>query len=143
MNIENFVKYYSQIDNHSFGFFTFDFLTALTGLKHWIEEYFNFDKFRLHIGGYNTFPFFWPYYYDFGISGIAIMPFIIGFIISELHYFLHRNPNLIILTLNSVAFAVIMISFNSDPLTRLDMMFNFVVIVFAQFFFLKKFNLTF
>ena len=138
MNMENFVKYYSHIENHSFGFFTFDFLTALTGIKHWLAEYYNFQKFKMYIGGYNTFPFYWPYYLDFGITGLAIIPFIIGFIISEIYYYLHRNPGLIVLALTTVGFAVIMISFNSDPLTRLDMMFNFIVIVLAQFLFLNK-----
>ena len=138
MNLENFVKYYSHIENHSFGFFTFDFLTALTGIKHWVAEYYNFEKFRMYIGGYNTFPFFWPYYLDFGLAGLAIIPFIIGFIISEIYYYLHRNPSLVVLALTTVGFAVIMISFNSDPLTRLDMMFNFIVIVLAQFLFLNK-----
>jgi oligosaccharide repeat unit polymerase len=138
MSIENFAKYYSHINNHSFGFFTFDFLSALTGIKHWVEEYYNFDKFRLHIGGYNTFPFYWAYYYDFGIAGLALIPFIIGFVISEIYYYLHRSPNIIILTLFSIAFAVISISYSSDPLTRLDMMFNFSVIVFAQYYFWNK-----
>jgi len=138
MSIENFVKYYSQIDNHSFGFFTLDFISAITGIKHWIEEYYNFDKFRLHIGGYNTYPFYWAYYYDFGIAGLALIPFIIGYIISEIYYYLRRNPNIVILTLFSIAFAVMAISYSSDPLTRLDMMFNFSIIVFAQFLFWNK-----
>lgn len=138
MNIENFVKYYPKIENFAYGFFTFDFLTALTGIKHWLAEYYNLEKFRMYIGGYNTYPFFWPYYLDFGIAGLAIIPFIIGFIISEIYYYIHRNPNLVTLALTTVGFAVIMISFNSDPLTRLDMMFNFVVIVFAQYLFMKR-----
>lgn len=138
MNIENFVKYYPKIENFAYGFFTFDFLTALTGIKHWLAEYYNFEKFRMYIGGYNTYPFFWPYYLDFGIAGLAIIPFIIGFLISEVYYYLHRNPGLVVLTLATVGFAVIMISFNSDPLTRLDMMFNFIVIVLAQYFFIQK-----
>lgn len=138
MNIENFVKYYPKIENFAYGFFTFDFLTALTGIKHWLSEYYNFEKFRMYIGGYNTYPFFWPYYLDFGIAGLAIIPFIIGFIISEIYYYIHRNPNLVTLALTTVGFAVIMISFNSDPLTRLDMMFNFIVIVLAQFLFVNK-----
>ncbi len=138
MNIENFVKYYSHIENHSFGFFTFDFLTAMTGIKHWVAEYYNFEKYKMYIGGYNTYPFYWPYYLDFGITGLAIIPFIIGFMISEIYYYLHRKPSLVVLALTTVGFAVIMISFNSDPLTRLDMMFNFIVIVLAQFLFLNK-----
>jgi oligosaccharide repeat unit polymerase len=138
MNIENFVKYYPKIENFAYGFFTFDFLTALTGIKHWVAEYANLEKFRMYIGGYNTYPFFWPYYLDFGIAGLAVIPFAIGFIISEVYYYLHRNPSLVVLTLATVGFAVIMISFNSDPLTRLDMMFNFTVIVLAQFLFVNK-----
>ena len=98
----------------------------------------NFEKFKMYIGGYNTYPFYWPYYLDFGIAGLAIIPFIIGFIISEIYYYLHRNPGLVVLALTTIGFAVIMISFNSDPLTRLDMMFNFIVIVLAQFLFLNK-----
>jgi oligosaccharide repeat unit polymerase len=140
MNLENFVKYYSEIVAHSYGSFTFEFLTNGIGVSSLIADYFNFDKFRLHIGGYNTFPFYWPYYYDFGITGLALIPFIIGFIISNIYYNLHRNPNMVTLTLYAVAFAVIVISYTSDPLTRLDMMLNFVVIVVAQFFIINNRN---
>jgi|WetSurMetagenome_2_1015567.scaffolds.fasta_scaffold38630_2 oligosaccharide repeat unit polymerase len=138
MNVENFAKYFSHIENHSFGFFSLDFLTALTGIKHSIEQYFYFDKYRYYIAGYNTFPFYWPYYLDFGVTGLAVIPLILGFIISEVYYYLHRNPNLIILTIYSALFSTIVISYSSDPLTRLDMMFNFGVITFAQLFFYKN-----
>ena len=138
MNLENFVKYYSHVENHGYGFFTFDFITALTGLKHWMAEYYNFDKFKEYITGYNTYPFFWPYYYDFGVAGLAVIPFIIGFIISEIYYRLRRYPNIIMLTIYTAAFAVIIISYTSDPLTRLDMMYNFGVIIFAQILFTNK-----
>ena len=96
MNMENFVKYYSHIENHSFGFFTFDFLFEGSSTRRLISEYFGFKKLGFFIGGYNTYPFFWPYYYDFGIAGLAIIPFIIGFIISEIYYYLHRNPGILI-----------------------------------------------
>jgi oligosaccharide repeat unit polymerase len=138
MNLENFVKYYSHIDNHSYGFFTTEFLTHLAGIKHWIADYNNFDLYKLRIGGYNTYPFYWPYYYDFGIAGLTVIPFIIGFFISEIYYYLHRNPNIVVLTLYTIAFAVITNSYNSDPLTRLDTMLPFSIIVFSQFFFQKK-----
>jgi oligosaccharide repeat unit polymerase len=134
MNLENFVKIFPRVENHSYGFFTFDFLTALTGIKHWIADTYNLDRFKDYIGGYNTFPFYWPYYYDFGYMGLAIIPFTIGFIFSEIYFLLRRNPNLVTLTLYTIVFAVITISYTSDPLTRLDMMFNFVVIVLVQFF---------
>jgi oligosaccharide repeat unit polymerase len=138
MNLENVVKYYPRIDNHSFGFFSTEVLSHLTGVKYIIAEYFNFDKYKLHIGGYNTFPFYWTYYFDFGITGLALIPFIIGFIISEIYYYLHRNPNITVLTLYTIGFAVITNSYNSDPLTRLDTMLPFLIIVFSQFLFKKK-----
>ena len=81
MNIENFVKYYPHIEKHSFGFFTFEYLVELSTIRKWFIDYYHFDKFKLHIGGYNTFPFFWTYFYDFGIAGLAVIPFIIGFTI--------------------------------------------------------------
>jgi len=42
------------------------------------------------------------------------------------------------LALVSIAFAVIMISFNSDALSMLDTVLPFTVIVLAQFLFIKK-----
>jgi oligosaccharide repeat unit polymerase len=138
MNLENFVKEFPHITNHSYGLFTFDFLTAFTGIKHLVLDYFNLTKFPYFIAGYNTFPFYWVYYYDFGALGLAIIPFVIGFVISEFYYKLHRNPNLVVVVLYSIGFAVIIISYSSDPLTRLDMMFNFVVTAIAQIYIIKK-----
>ncbi|MBK9098369.1 MAG: oligosaccharide repeat unit polymerase [bacterium] len=138
MNIENFVKYYSHIQNHSFGFFTFEYLIEASTIRKWFIDYYNFNRIENYIGGYNTYPFFWTYYLDFGIAGLALMPFIIGFIFSEIYYFFHRNPTLVMLALVSIVFAVIMISFNSDALSRLDTVLPFTVIVLAQFIFIKK-----
>jgi len=132
MNLENFVKNYDKLDFHTFGFFTTDFLMALSGLKHLLTEYLNVEKFPHYIGGYNTFPFYWAYYYDFGLIGLTFIPMILGFLISEVHYRLHRIPNLSNLALYTVGFAVILISYSSDPLTRLDMVFNFALIVLVQ-----------
>lgn len=138
MNFENFVKNFSRIEFHSFGYFSFDFITALTGLKKWIGEYFFLEKFPFYISGYNTFPFYWAYFYDFGYLGLVIIPLFLGWIVSEIFYLLHRRPSLMTLSLYSAAFSVIVISYTSDPLTRLDMMFNYVMIVIAQKIILPK-----
>lgn len=137
MNLGNFVDNFDKIDKHTYGIFTTDFVTALLGLKSSLHEYFHLDKFPHYIAGYNTFPFFWAYYYDFGFIGLAFFPFLIGFIISEINLYLHHNPNLIRLALYCVGFSIIVISYSSDPLTRLDMIFNYSVIVFAQYFIVK------
>ena len=137
MNLENFVKYYSHVQDHSFGFFTFEYLIEASTIRKWFIDYYNFNRIENYIGGYNTYPFFWTYYLDYGIAGLALMPFIIGFIFSEIYYFFHRNPSLVMLALVSIVFAVIMISFNSDALSRLDTVLPFTVIVLAQFLFIK------
>lgn len=138
MNVENFVKYYSHVQDHSFGFFTFEYLIEASTIRKWFIDYYNFNRIENYIGGYNTYPFFWTYYLDFGVAGLALMPFIIGFIFSEIYYFFHRNPTLVMLALVSIAFAVIMISFNSDALSRLDTVLPFTVIILAQFLFIKR-----
>lgn len=138
MNVENFAKYYSQVPNHSYGFFTFEFMNEILLIRPTIAEYFNFYKLKHYINGYNTYPFYWPYFYDFGIIGLATIPFILGFIFSELNYLLRRRADLLILSLNCVAFTVIMISYNSDSLTRLDTIITYIVIVLAQYFIIKK-----
>lgn len=138
MNVENFVKYYSHIQDHSFGFFTFEYLIEASTIRKWFIDYYNFNRIKNYIGGYNTYPFFWTYYLDYGIAGLAVMPFIIGFIFAEIYYYFHRNPTLVMLAMVSIVFAVIMISFNSDALSRLDTMLPFTVIVLVQFLFIKK-----
>ena len=138
MNVENFVKYYSHVQDHSYGFFTFEYLIEASTIRKWFIDYYNFNRIENYIGGYNTYPFFWTYYLDYGVAGLALMPFIIGFIFSEIYYFFHRNPTLVMLALVSIAFAVIMISFNSDALSRLDTVLPFTVIILAQFLFIKR-----
>lgn len=138
MNLENFVHNFDKIKNHSLGFFTMDFLTALLGIKHVIAEYFSLDKFPYFISGYNTFPFYWAYYYDFGILGLFFLPTFLGFMISYVYYKLRTDPNVFRLVLYCIGFIVIVISYSSDPLTRLDMVFNFTVIYLSQFFFIKN-----
>ncbi len=138
MNLENFARFYSQIDNHSFGFLSTEYIFHLFGTKYIIAEYFGIEKFKYFIGGYNTYPYFWPYYYDFGIIGLGFIPLIIGFLISEIYYFLHRNPSLTLLAVYSVAFSVLMVTFNSDPLTKSEMVLSYTLIVVTQLFIVKK-----
>jgi oligosaccharide repeat unit polymerase len=138
MNLENFAKYYSHIVNHSYGFLSTEFLFHFVGAKYFIADYFGFDKFKYYISGYNTYPFFWPYYYDFGLFGLSFIPLGIGFVISEVYYFLHRNPNLVILAVYSAAFSVIVVTFNSDPLTKSEIVLSYIVIILTQLFIVKK-----
>jgi len=138
MNLENFVRAVPKIENYTYGYFTLDFLLALTGMKHWLADYFSLEKFPTFIGGYNTFPFYWAYFRDFGYVGLTIIPFILGYVISEIYYKLHSSPHLIYVSMYSIGFVTLVISYSSDPLTRLDMVFNFILIVLAQFYITRK-----
>jgi oligosaccharide repeat unit polymerase len=138
MNLENFVHAFPMIESHSYGMFSADFITALFGIKHWLGEYSGLIKITNYIAGYNCFPFYWAYYYDFGVFGLSIIPFLLGFYISKIYYNLRITPNLVNLTLYTVGFSVIIISYSSDPLTRLDMVVNYLIIVIAQKYIVSK-----
>ncbi len=138
MNLENFVRAVPKIENYTYGYFTLDFLLALTGMKHWLADYYSLEKFPTYIAGYNTFPFYWAYFRDFGYVGLTLIPFILGYVISEIYYKLHSSPHLIYVALYSIGFVILVISYSSDPLTRLDMVFNFILIVLAQFYITRK-----
>lgn len=137
MNLENFVKYYSQITHYAYGFHSFGFFVDGIGIGHWIAEYFSFSKFKLYISGYNTYPFYWSYFLDFGIAGLALIPCLLGFFISEVYYHFRRNPTLTTLTIYAIAFAVMVISYSSDPLTRLDTMLPFIILISVQTYIVK------
>lgn len=59
MNLENFANVVNNFDSYSFGYFTFDFILALTGLKHWIAEYAQLKDFpELITAEFNTYTMF-------------------------------------------------------------------------------------
>ncbi len=127
MNLENFTRGVSNLDRFTYGYFTADFFLALTGIKHWFADVFNIIERPFLISGYNTFSFLWPYYYDFGILGVVVFPYIIGVIIGFLYYSMRKNPNLINVSFYSIAFYVLVISFFTNPLTMLNTVFNLLL----------------
>jgi oligosaccharide repeat unit polymerase len=95
MNLENYAREISRIDHYSYGFYSFDFITAITGLKHWMKEYFCLPDFPYLISTYfNTSSAFWTIYRDFGVLGIFILPFAGGFALNSLYYSFMKNPSL-------------------------------------------------
>ncbi|MFI5251804.1 MAG: O-antigen polymerase [Bacteroidota bacterium] len=141
MNLENFAHAVVRLEHHTFGYFTFDFLMAISGLKHWLASYFNLNERAFLISGFNTFPFFWDYYYDYGIAGMAILSGLLGFIIELIHQMVRRRPTLINLSLYSVAIFVIVISFFTTPLTSLNFDFNIMLLLLTQIAITPKGNL--
>ena len=131
MNLENFARGVEKLETFTYGYYTFDFLLALTGLKHWIAKYFNLVERPFIFSSYNTFPYFWVYYRDFGSIGLVVGPLLLGLIIGLLYYRMRVTPTLTNVSLYSIAVFVMVISFFINPLTMLFFVFNIAVIYFV------------
>jgi len=139
MNLENFTRAVDKLDHYFYGYFTFDWILALSGLKHWLKNYFNIEGLPYLISGYNTFTFHWWYYYDYGVFGVVLLPFLQGVIIASLYYRLRTNPNMLTLMLYSCCVLVMLISFIMNPLYRLDFMSNIILLwIVHKFIIFKK-----
>ena len=132
MNLENFARAVVQLEHFAFGLFSFDFLMALTGLKHWISDYFRLREGVFLISGYNTFPFFWDYYYDFGLIGLVAMPGLLGAGIATLHKRMRESPTIQLVSLYSLAIFVMVISFFANILALLNFDFNLALLLLSQ-----------
>jgi len=131
MNIENFVHAASKIEKFTYGLFSFDFVFAITGLKHVMAEYLALPKFPFLItNNYNTYTMFFVYYWDFGILGITFFPLLFGMIFSFFYYKMRIKPDLNSIAVYSIFVFVIAFSFFVPVLTFLHFVFNFIVIYF-------------
>ncbi|MHB8579109.1 MAG: O-antigen polymerase [Ignavibacteriaceae bacterium] len=138
MNLENFTNAVTKITHHTFGYFTFNFIMSLTGLKHWIQDYSNLNDTPFLNSGYNTYTMFWDFYRDFGVLGLGIISFSLGFLISTLYYNFRTKPNQHTLSLYSIGVFVILFSFFINPIGQLHFFFNTSLIFFITFVTLKK-----
>ncbi len=132
MNLENFARAVEHTTKLSFGYFTFDFLTALTGLKHSMASYFGLDAHQYLISGYNTYPFFWNFYLDFGVVGLLVLPFLLGVGISILYHKMRQNPNHFMVSLYSIALFEMTLSFFANMLSLLNVVFNVILMILVQ-----------
>ncbi|MEX2115993.1 MAG: O-antigen polymerase [Bacteroidota bacterium] len=129
MNLENLARAAERVERFSFGYFTSDFILALAGLKHWIAEYFRLLERPFLVSGYNTFPFSWTYYHDFGISGMVIISFVLGVVLGIIYHRLRVRVTPLRLVLYCIGFFCISISFFTNPLTSLASMANFALLI--------------
>ncbi|MGA9121573.1 MAG: O-antigen polymerase [Bacteroidota bacterium] len=136
MNLENFARGVEKIQSHTFGYYSFDFLLAVTGLKHPLATYFGLDDTPFLISGYNTYSGFWVYERDFGILGVVFIPVLLGLGAGWLYYALRRTPTLYNLGLYGLAVFAILFSFFNNPLSFLWFMYTvagmIVIIRFVQ-----------
>ncbi len=131
MNLENFANAVDKIQKFTYGTFSLDFVFALSGLKHQLIHYMNLSEYpNLITNNYNTYTMFFIYYWDFGILGLGLIPFIIGALISAAYYRMRRNPNLNTISVYSIFAFVIIFSFFVPIINFLHFVFNFLVIFF-------------
>jgi len=129
MNLENFARSVDKLESFTFGYYSFDFILALTGLKHWLAGYFTIDDTPFLISGYNTYSAFWTYYRDFGVLGVFIIPLILGIGVGRIYYSLRREPNYEHVTAYSVCMFVMVISFFNSPIGFLWFIYNIAMMV--------------
>jgi hypothetical protein len=132
MNLENFARAVDKLDHHMYGYFLLDPLLALVGLKHWLAEYFSIERLPYLISGYNTFAFHWWYYYDFGVLGVAILPFLTGMVTAYLYGRLRTRPEPLTMVMYASCVLLMVISYFMNPLNRLDFVSNLVLIWFVH-----------
>lgn len=129
MNLENFAHSITKLTNFSYGYFTFDFITAVTGLKHWLQEYFNLVENPSLISiSFNTYSAFWTYYRDFGILGIFIIPMVGGLTIGSLYYSFKQNPSISKLSFYAIFLYGVVFSFFNSVFGFLWFIYNIIAL---------------
>ncbi|MFW9952802.1 MAG: O-antigen polymerase, partial [Candidatus Thorarchaeota archaeon] len=134
MNLENFAEGVEKLDKNSYGLLTGDWLMAITGIKHWASEYFNINYRELVYSSYNTYPFLWDYYFDFGMIGVFFLSLLEGLIIGFIYYRMKISGELKWIALYSFFFFVLIISFFTNPMTSLNIVVNIIVVWFVHHF---------
>jgi len=138
MNLENFARSVDQWSSYSFGYFTFDFLMAITGLKHPLAGEFGFVERPFLISGFNTFSFLMPFYQDFGVFGVAGIPLLLGVVIGYSYHRMRSHPTITGLVAYGLCVYLLLISFFIHALGMLTVFSNVVLLLSLNAFFLEK-----
>jgi oligosaccharide repeat unit polymerase len=128
MNLENMAQAVKKIDNFTLGIYSFDWIYALSGLKHWMANYFHLNAREFLTSSYTTYPFHWYYYLDFGLIGVMIFPLLVGFFVGIIYYKLKSSAQLKWIVLYSICVAIMVISFFTNPLMMLTFVTNFFIL---------------
>lgn len=128
MNLENYARTIEKLDNFTYGFYTFDFLSAISGLKHWLIDYFALEETPFLISDYNTYSAFMPFYRDFGLLGIFFIPLLGGLSIGSLYYSFKAQPSLMKLTFYGFFLFGLIFSFFNSPFGFLWYIYNLTAI---------------
>ncbi|MGD8306839.1 MAG: O-antigen polymerase [Ignavibacteria bacterium] len=137
MNLENMTRAVDQLQSYTYSVQSIDWIYALFGLKHWMADYFHINNKKFLNSGYNTFPFHWYYYWDFGLIGVTLLPLLMGLSIGICYYKMRYTAQLKWIVLYSISFGLIAISFFTNPLIMLNFIANIFVLWFIHHFFIN------
>ncbi len=129
MNLENYARSIARVENYTYGFYTFDFVTAISGLKHWVDQYFHLNETPFLTSSYNTYSAFWTYYRDFGILGVFFIPFFGGMALSTLYYSFKARPSLQKLAIYGMFLFAVIFSFFNSTIGYLWFVYNLFVLL--------------
>lgn len=118
-NLENFARSVDKGEYHTYGYFTLDFVTAISGLKYWVLDYFNFERTPYLTSNYNTYTAFYWFYSDFGVVGLGLIPFVLGVATGLLYFRVRTVPTIANVMLYGFAVFCIFISYFNFPLAFL------------------------
>lgn len=128
MNLENFARSVTLQEYHTYGYFTFDFVAAVAGLKYWVLDYFGLNRTPFLLSGYNTYTALYWFYSDFGVIGLALIPLVLGFFTGVLYYRMRSAPTIKNVTAYGVMVFVMFISFFVFPMMHLWFIYNLVAL---------------
>lgn len=129
MNLENFANAVEKLQNFTYGIYTFDFLFALTGIKHTVAEYLHLKEYPdLITGSFNTYTMYFIFYRDFGFIGLCLVPLLLGMFFSAAFYNMKKSPSIISVSIYAIIVFLIIFSFFVPLITFLHFVFNFIVI---------------
>lgn len=132
MGLENCARGFDRLDHFAWGYFSLNPILTLTGTRRVIGSLFQIEEMPFLISGYNTYPFHWYYYYDFGIVGVVFLSMVLGGCMAYVYHKLLIHSNFTILSLYSICVFVMLMSFYLNPLTMLNFIFVIAVTLISQ-----------
>ena len=138
MNLENVARVIDKLNQFTYGYYSFDFLFALTGLKHQLASYYGLEE-RIYLNSsFNTFPYFYPYYRDFGLLGVFVCPLMLGIIVGIVYGLVKTKPTIFNISIYSFCVFFMAISFFTNPLTMLNNVFMLLLLIIVNNLIVKK-----
>jgi oligosaccharide repeat unit polymerase len=126
MNLENCARAVDQVQYYTYGYYTLDFVLALSGLKHWISDYFGIGISEYLTSGFNTFPFLFYSFQDFGLAGLFVLSTLSGLLVGAVYHWMKLSASFIAIILYACCVYLMGISFFNNSASYLNFNFTWI-----------------